>query len=60
MSAFRDFCRCRTDRLGDVGIEQTQLAVRVGGGLLDQRQRPDETPGETLAGDRKIQDGALG
>ena len=42
------------------GVEQAELAVRLRGGQLDQGQRADEPAREALAGDREVEDGALG
>ena len=50
----------RRDGAGDVRWQQVQVAVRLRGGHLDQRQGTDEAAREALAGDREVEDGSLG
>ena len=40
--AFGDLGRGGGDRARDVGVEEAELFVRLGGGELDQRQRSQE------------------
>ena len=60
VSAVGDGRRGIGDRSGDIRSEQAELAVRLGRGQLDQRQRPDEPAREALTGDREVEDGPLG
>ena len=45
---------------GPVGIEQTEIGVRLGRGPFDQTEGADEGPRKSITADRKIQNGALG
>jgi len=60
VAAVRDLGRAFGDGARDLAVEQAELRVRLRCRLLDQRERPDERPGEALPGDREVQDGPLG
>src|SRR4029079_7290107 len=60
VSALGNLGRGGRDRLCDVRVEQAELRVRLGRGLLDEGERPDERTWEPLPGDREVEDGALG
>ena len=48
------------DRLRLRGVEQPEALVGLGGGELDQRQRPQEAARHALARDREVEDRPLG
>jgi len=52
--------RRRGDRLRSAAGQNAKLAVGLCGRLLDQAEGSNEPPREGLAGDRKVQHGALG
>ena len=60
VAALGDLGGGRGDRLGDRPLEEAELGVRLGCGLLDLGERPQEAAREALAGDREVEDGALG
>src|SRR5207237_6910357 len=49
-----------SDRSGLAGVEEPELRVGLGRRPLDERLGSYEAPGEPLAGDREVQDRALG
>ena len=50
----------RDDGAGELGVEQAQVAVDLGGGALDHRHAPDEGRVGLHAADGEVQHGALG
>ena len=59
--AVGDRCGGRRDRRRRrPASSRPSCAVRLGGGQLDQGQRPEEAARASLAGDREVQDGPLG
>jgi len=48
------------DRLGDVVVDQAEVAVGLCGGLLDDAEPADESATERDPRDREVPDGALG
>ena len=60
VAALGDLGGGRGDRLGDGSFEEAELGVRLGRGLLDLGERPQEAAREALAGDREVEDGPLG
>ena len=60
VAAFGDFGGGRGDRFGNRRLEEAELSVRLGSGLLDLGECPQEAAREALAGDREVEDGSLG
>jgi hypothetical protein len=50
----RDLERCRRDRRGQGRRDLAELAVRLGGRPLDERDRPDELGGDIGAADVEV------
>ena len=49
-----------SDRRRDIRIEEAELLVGLGGGELDERERPQEPARQRPARDREVEDGPLG
>ena len=58
--ALHDFLRRLHDERAPMGIEQTEIGIRLRGGPFDQAQSANERPRKSIAADRKIQDRPLG
>ena len=52
--AVDDFLRRLHDRLGAPRVEQAELVIDLGGGTLDQRQRPDQRARHAFVADAEI------
>ncbi len=57
--AIHDLLGGLDDGAGAFGVEQTQVALHLGGCPLDRRHRPDESPPGFQARNREIEHGAL-
>src|SRR5690606_21184549 len=57
--AVDDLVRRRDDRAADLLVQQAELHVRLGRGLLDHAERRDETAREPEVADREVLDRPL-
>lgn len=48
------------DRLGDIVLDELEVAIGLCGGLLDDTERADESPAERDSRNGEVLDGALG
>ena len=58
--AVGDLVRRLDDRVGQRLVQLAAVAVHLGGGLLDEGQRPDHPAGQAQPADREVLDGPLG